>query len=598
MRLSRLYSNRSEHFVPITFVRGLNVVLAEIRRPENQSKDTHNLGKTTLGRIIDFCLLSGADKKIFLLKHEEVFRGFVFFLEIEMLDGSFVTVRRGVAEPTRISFRLHRERPDELVDLPDETWDHVAVGFDKAKELLDGFLDLRDLKPWPYRKEVGYLLRAQEDFRDVFQLKKFAGAHADWKPFLARILGFDADIIVAYYEKEKALVDKKAQEEVVRSELGGGVGDVSKVEGLLLLKQAEAEKRQHTLDAFDFGEVDESKTRLVADDLDGRIGRLNMERYTLAVNRKKVHDALKDDEILFEPKRAAELFAEAGVVFAGQIKRDFEQLIAFNRAITDERRAYLKEELAEIDSELKRVNTDLRDLGQLRRAELAFVSGTDVFTKYKQATDELVTLLADIAALERQRAFLRRLQDLRTEIRSVSEELGHLQTRIEQDVEQRNSERTSLFSKIRLYFSEIVEAVIDRKALLSVTPNQQGHLEFRAEILDESGNSTSADRGNTYRKLLCVAFDLALARAHLVGRYPRFVFHDGIFEALDDRKKRKLEEIIRRYADLGIQQVVTLIDSDLPAPEDGGAPMFDDMEIVLKLHDEDETGRLFRINAW
>ncbi|MBL8679408.1 MAG: DUF2326 domain-containing protein [Myxococcales bacterium] len=598
MRLSRLYTNRPALFVPITFTRGLNVVLAEIRRPENRRKDTHNLGKTTLGRIIDFCLLSGVDKKFFLIRHEELFRDFVFFLEIELLDRSFVTVRRAVAEPTKISFRQHKNRSEDLVDLPDESWDHAGVGFDKAKELLDGFLDLRDLKPWPYRKGVGYLLRSQEDFRDVFHLKKFAGAHADWKPFLARILGFDATTIDAYYKQERNLDEKKAQEQVIKSEIGGGVSEVSKVEGLLLLKQEEAEKRQRILDGFDFDEVDKDKTRHVADDIDGRISRLNLERYTLSANRKKIQDALKDDEILFDPKRAAELFAEAGVVFAGQIRRDFEQLINFNRAITDERRAYLKEELAELDRELRRVGDELRELGQQRREELAFVTTNDIFAKYRLATDELVTLRADITSLERQRTSLRRLQDLRAEIRSASEELGHLQTRIEQDVEQRNSEKTSLFSKIRLYFSEIVEAVINRKALLSVAPNQHGHLEFRVEILDESGNPTSADHGNTYRKLLCVAFDLALARAHIDGRYPRFVFHDGVFEALDDRKKRNLDEVIRRYTEMGVQHIVTLIDSDLPAVEEGEAPMFDDAEIVLTLHDEDENGRLFRMKAW
>jgi len=366
----------------------------------------------------------------------------------------------------------------------------------------------------------------------------------------------------------------------------------------MLLKQQEAEKRQRVLDGFDFSEVDRDKTHRVADDLDVRIGRLNLERYTLSVNRKKVQDSLKEDEILFDPKRATELFSEAGVVFAGQIKRDFEQLIAFNRAITDERRAYLKEELAEIDRELKRVNAELRELGQVRRDELAFVAGTDVFAKYKLATDEIVTLRADIAMLERQRVSLRRLQDLRAEIRSATETLGHLQTRIEQDVELQNSEKTSLFSKIRLYFSEIVEAVVDRKALLSVAPNQQGHIEYGAVILDEAGNSTSAGLGTTYRKLLCVAFDLAVARAHLDGRYPRFVFHDGVFEALDDRKKRNLLEVMRHYADLGLQQVVTVIDSDLPTRMEGEAPLFDGAEIVLNLHDEDETGRLFKMRPW
>lgn len=100
-----------------------------------------------------------------------------------------------------------------------------------------------------------------------------------------------------------------------------------------------------------------------------------------------------------------------------------------------------------------------------------------------------------------------------------------------------------MFSNIRLFFSEIVEEVIVRKALLSVSPNSEGHLEFKAELLDDMGNPTSADRGDTYGKLLCVALDLAVTRAHLDGRYPRFVFHDGVFESLDDRKKLNLLEV-------------------------------------------------------
>ena len=169
---------------------------------------------------------------------------------------------------------------------------------------------------------------------------------------------------------------------------------------------------------------------------------------------------------------------------------------------------------------------------------------------------------------------------------------------IEVNVEQQNSDQESLFSAIRLFFSEIVEEVIDRKALLSVSPNQAGHLEFKAEILDESGNATSADLGHTYRKLLCIAFDMAVLRAHLDDKFPRFVYHDGVFESLDDRKKENLLAIIRRYAAMGIQPVITLIDSDLPTRSPDDEPVFSAEEVVLLLHDENEQGRLFKTRAW
>jgi len=598
MKLSKVYSNKPDLFAPVEFAQGLNVVMAEIRLPENRSKDTHNLGKTTLGRLLDFGLLAKRDPKFFLFKHAELFQSFIFFLEIELGDASFVTLRRGVEEATKISFKRHEAGHQDLSGLPEAKWDHQDVPFERARDLLDGLLDWHALKPWGFRKGLGYLLRSQDDFRDVFHLRKFAAAHSDWKPFLAHVLGFDAQLVAQHYEKEEQLAERQSTAQTIKNELGGSIEDISKIEGILLLKQKEAEKKQKLLDAFDFRAQDKHSTKQLVDDIDERIASLNAERYSLNQNRKKIITSLEEDQILFNPDEAQRLFEEAGVLFGGQIKKDFEQLIAFNRAITDERRGYLQEERVEVEAELKRINAELNTLGKKRSETLSFLSGTDIFGKYKQVSDEMVTLRADITSLARQRGFLHRLQELRTEIRALTEERGHLQTQIEADVEKQNSDQNSLFSAIRVFFSEIVEEVIDRKALLSVSPNQAGHLEFKAEILDESGNATSADLGHTYRKLLCIAFDLAILRAHLDDKFPRFVYHDGVFESLDDRKKENLVTVIRRYAELGLQPVITLIDSDLPARAVDDEPEFSPDEIVIAFHDEGEQGRLFKMRAW
>jgi uncharacterized protein YydD (DUF2326 family) len=103
---------------------------------------------------------------------------------------------------------------------------------------------------------------------------------------------------------------------------------------------------------------------------------------------------------------------------------------------------------------------------------------------------------------------------------------------------------------------------------------------------------------DTYRKLLCIAFDLAILRAHLDDKFSRFVYHDGVFESLDDRKKENLLMVIRRYADFGMQIIITLIDCDLPVRVGDDEAVFDADEIVVTLHDEGEQGRLFKMRAW
>lgn len=598
MKLSKLYSNKPDLFVPIDFRLGLNVVLAEIRLPKNRNKDTHNLGKTTLGRMIDFCFLGRRDPKSFLFKHEELFKDFVFFMEIELPDSSYLTVKRGIEEATKISFKKHKASHQDLTELIEEDWDHANLPFDRAREMLDSLLDWRAVSPWDFRKGLGYQLRSQDDFQDVFQLRRFVGSHADWKPYIAHILGFDYKLIAQHYEKETQLEEKKAKAEAVKAELGGSNDDISNIEGILLLKKKDVEKKQKLLDAFDFRQHDKDSTKQLVDDIDMRIATLNSQRYSLNQSKKKIVTSLEEDQILFNPEEAQRLFEEAGILFSGQIKKDFDQLIAFNQAITEERRSYLQEDHAEIEAELKRIGAELNKLGKRRADMLGFLSGTDVFAKYKQVTDELVTLRTDIATLERQRGLLRSLQELRGEIRSLSEECTHLQSQIEVNVETESADNESLFSIIRLYFSEIVEGVISNKALLNVRVNGEGHLEFKADILDDAGKATSAGFGHTYRKLLCIAFDLAVLRAHLDDKFPRFVYHDGVFESLDERKKANLLTVIREYADFGVQPIITLIASDMPPAADAKEPVFAPDEIVLTLHDEGPDGRLFRMKAW
>jgi uncharacterized protein YydD (DUF2326 family) len=76
------------------------------------------------------------------------------------------------------------------------------------------------------------------------------------------------------------------------------------------------------------------------------------------------------------------------------------------------------------------------------------------------------------------------------------------------------------------------------------------------------------------------------------------VYHDGFFESLDTRKKENLLAVIREYATLGIQSVVTLIDSDLPPRDEKDGPVFKAEEVVLTLHDENQQGRLFKMKSW
>lgn len=597
MKLSKLYSNKSAVFSPILFNSGLNVVLAEIHHPKNQQKDTHNLGKTTLGRLLDFMFLSKTDPRFFLFKHIDVFGDFVFFLEIELSDGSFLTIRRSVKNATKVSFKRHSLNNQDFSNLKDQEWNHQNIPFKQSKVILDGILNWRGLHNWPYRKVMGYLLRSQDDYREVFQLQKFTSKHMYWKPFLAHLLGFDSKIIDAHYKFEKKLSEKQQELRVAKKELLGIHLDANELGAELSKRQEILDYKQRQLNSFDFSDIDNALISKLVGEINKKISMLNKERYALRFNKNKIQSSLEADQFLFSIEDAQTLFKEAEVLFEGQIKKNFEQLIEFNRAVTFERKAYLQEELAEIELEIHRISREINNLEENRRQKLSLLNTTDVFEKYKSLADEILVLRVEAESMTHQLFYLNSIQRLKAEVEELNSGFHDLEQKIALNVEMQTSFDDSLFTSIRSFFEEIVEEVIDQKALLSVTTNQNGHLEFKAEIINTLGKATGADMGHTYRKLLCVAFDLAVLRAHLNQEFPRFVYHDGIFESLDDRKKEKLLKVIRQYSELGIQSVITVIDSDLPMTEPEH-PVFDPSEVILTLHDDGDDGRLFKMKIW
>ena len=598
MKLSKLYTNRDDLFEPINFVNGFNAILAEIRLPENKKKDTHNLGKSHVGLVIDYCFLMKRTKSFFIFKHADLFYKFVFYLEVKLSNGRFLTIQRSANEASKISFKKHAQEKQNYSLLDENSWDHYKVSFDKAKQILDSYLDLRAVSPWSFRKGIGYHLRTQKDFGDVFKLSKFSGAHADWKPYIAHMLGFDANIIAEHYKKESELDKKSDEVKLLIREIGAGIDDLSKIEGILLLKREEVKNKQKLIDSFDFEEQDKLKISELVGDINEKITRINKEKYYLKQNRKQIVSSISDGNVVFDTEKTQKLFNEAGVLFKGQIKKDFDQLIEFNHSLTEERRKYLIEEKNEIDNRLKEIGKESETLQKQRSENLSFISDTNALDKYKEISDEIVILKSDIISLERQKEYIEKIGKLKSEIKVLNGEKDTLGESISLDVKTQNSSETSTFSQIRLYFSEIVEQVINRKALLSVRINKQEHIEFSYDILDETGNTTSAGAGYTYLKLLCIAFDMAIARAYKDSLYPHFIFHDGVFESLDDRKKENLIKIFRGYSQYGIQQIITLIDSDIPPGHSDEEPFINEDEVVLTLHDEGSAGRLFKMKTW
>jgi len=594
MRLSKIYSYNSSIFEPIRFNRGLNIILAEIRLPENKLEDTHNVGKTTLMSLIDFCLLKRITKDFFLFKRKDVFQDFVFYLEIETNRHGYITIRRSVENASKICFKFHTESDQDFSQLLENLWDHINIPFKTAKQLLDGISELEVLGIRSYRTALGYSLRIQnDDYGDVFELDKFRGKHADWKPYLAQLLGFNSKLMSRNYEITKEIEEKKNEASGKKRDLLGSVNDPDKIEGLILIKTAEISKIEAELSKFDFRISDSDINKELVGSIETKIAELNERRYYLTMNQKRIEESLNND-FSFDIEITQKIFRDANIYFEGQLKKEFEDLLQFNKTITEEREQYLKHEMENIISEKKEIETELDLLNMRRSKALIILRERESFLKYKQMGNKLVELKADLELLVRQKKAFTELRELQKKISGLERKREKLKDEITDNI----SESNKRYQNIRLYFSDIIKRILDKNAVISTSVNEKGNIEYSAEIINESGQETNEASGKTYKKLLCIAFDMAVLREYINEDFIHFVYHEDIFDSLDDRKKENLIAIMREYSEYGIQQIATMIDSSLPIDQKGNRYRFEEYEIVKILHDDGTDGRLFKMPIW
>ena len=597
MKFSALYCNQEHIFPRIDFnvqsAEGVNVILAAIRNPKDKNKDSHNLGKTTLIYLLDFMLLKSiASSSHFLNKHADRFKEFVFYLEAINNQGEFITVRREVARPTKISLRRHSESGCDFTDSDAEYWDHSGVPLNRARSLLDAFFDLSAVKPWDYRRGLSYFLRTQNDFRDYFQLEKFAkGRHVNWKPYLAHIFGFDYTLLKRKYELDNEVEALKAKYEDLRREAAYSEKDINKLDNYIEALSADIEATQKDIDRFSFKKEEERINKQLAHEIEKEVSDLNQEKYNLSFDLDKLEESLENIGD-FDVKEVQRVFEEANAALPESIIKTYENLKDFYKRLTEDRHAMIKNEIFEKRKRIDEINARLEKLDGKRAELMQIIEGEDAFSKFKKLQSHMADRRARIIEATRQREKVAALRARNEELREARKTLQEVERQLGSSV----TDPPQTFRDMQRVFQRLVKEILGVNGYFFVRQNQEGNLDFEIEVesSENPDNFSSQAEGATYRKLLCALFDITVLEVYSGRSFYRFVYHDGIFEGLDNRKKVALMNTIRQAAKkYDIQYIFTAIQDDLPA----GYEEFTlhSREVVRELHDKDKTGRLFRM---
>lgn len=580
MKLVKIYSNKN--FKNIKFNEHFNTVIAFIQSKDK--KDTHNLGKTTLIRVIDFLLLAQINKNKDELFSNDVFIGQIFYGEFKLNNGNYLIIKRSVDLPTKISFKIN---DIELSNFETNIrWDFKEIPFEKAREILNKDLGFNVLEKWSYRKSITYFLRSQQDYLDVFKLNKFKGKHKDWKPFIFDLLGFNGELIKKKLELEEDIEEFKKKLITLKLEAQIDTSEKDRLEGLLEIKLNELDDIEQLINKFNFYKKDLGINKEIVETIDIQLQTLNTERYRISYEINKIEKSLSDIVEDIEVEKIETLFNEVNLYFPEQLKKKYENLVKFQKSITIERKIYLKDNLIELKHEYKLGNKDIEELENKKSELLSILTEQDSYHKFKEYQKSLTKIEVEI---ERIKDKLKAIDNSLILEKEIEEKKELVNKKIE---ELRIALLERKHSSINKIFNGIIKEILNTNALISLGINKQGNIEYNADYQNPNDLLvTSQAQGTTYKKILCVAFDLSLLINYSNKSFYRFVYHDGVLEGLDDRIKVRyikfVKNVCKKY---DLQYILTLIDSDLPKEQ---LDVFSENEICLKLNDKDSNGKLF-----
>lgn len=600
MKLYKLYCNQP-NFKNIQFNTGVNVIYADVKTRIDEDENSHNLGKTLLIELIDILLLKGISKKEHFFYTEKggdgklIFENYIFYLEILLNDGKFLTIKRSVKANTKISFSLNdSSKKNDFT--PPENWDESDWAIDKAKIRLGEYLDFGFFKDkdYEYRKAIDYCLRRQGDYQDIYRLTKFTGKDIFWKPFMFDLLGFNGDLLKGKYELDEEI--KTLKQFILEEEKNFAVKSNEKDEiiGQIQIKTVDRNQYQQEVDNFNFYNQDKEAIQTLVDEVESSISNLNGIVYNLEFDINKIQTSIKND-FSFDLKQVEELFGETKIYFPEALKKEYQELVEFNTQITKERNKLLKDTLKLKVEELERSRKELYILNEKRGELLGYFQETSTFKKFKSYQKSLIRIEGELLRLNEKLNIIDIIGQKENEIRANKSKIEEIVNEVK--VLANNTSENQIYTTIRGNFSQFYKDILNEHAIISWAINSNGNVDFKEPKVESKGDVkkfTQQDKGYTYSNLFCVAFDLAILTTYSNQSFYRFVYHDDVFANKDRGVKNRLLNLINAIClKYDIQYIFNVIKDDLPLNDKDDIIYFSPSEIILNLHDKDASGTLF-----
>ncbi|MEK4733179.1 DUF2326 domain-containing protein [Paenibacillus sp. FSL L8-0641] len=554
----------------LTFQSGLNLIIDET--PSNDDKSTgNNVGKTTVLKLIDFCL--GSNASIIYSDTENK-------KEVYELVKDFL-----VTEEVLITLIL-------VEDLSDEASDEVVIERNflprkknirkiNGKSILDKdfedelqgllFPDHKAEKP-TFRQIISHNIRYKDEniSNTLKTLDKYT-SDVEYETLYLFLLGCDFD----EGAKKQALVAKIKQEEAFKERLEKKQTKTA-YEIALEMIEAEIAQLNEKKSNFNLNENFENQldqlnfVKFQINKSSSNISKMKIRKNLIEEAKKEIENSKADIDL----KQLEVLYAEANANISN-LQKTFEELVAYHNNMVVEKIKFITADLPSLTVKIETEEKNLNTLLSQERELAMTISKGDSF----EELEKIITELNDKYRIKGEyESIISQLDEVEGNISEID-----AQIKVIDDVLFSGSFEEKLraqIHKFNKYFSEISFELYGEKYALKY--DKVIHKKSQQQIYKFSAFNANLSSGKKQGEILC--FDLAAILFADEEKIPSLHF------LLNDKKELMHDNQLIKVADYvskeNIQLVVSILKDKLPVS------LLDKAHIVVELSQEN---KLFKI---
>ena len=567
MYLSKLtISSPGKVIRDIEFHKGLNLIVDET--PENTTGTGNNVGKTTVLRLIDYCL--GGDVDGIYRNPEDKHESYALVKDFLTGNNVIVTlILMDDLDTPSIKVEIERDFKTGRSSLIRINGKDVTRK-DFVAELESAIFPEVKAETPSFRQIIAHNIRI-DNLRLENTLKTLTmGKNEEYEALYLFMFGCPNDSAARKTQLAQELdTEKKYKRRMERNR------SKNEYKAALSVIESDIEKLVERKDNLNINE----NLQLDIDSLNtlrAEINKVTSRTSLLSLRRELINETVEsyDKQNFGEDVFQLEMIYKQASAYVPKIQRTFKELVDFHNAMLENKKAFVAQELPSIQREIESLSVELERLKEKEIVMAEKVLKSDTY-------EELEGIIVQLSELSRRKgefeSYIFQIESAEKAIKEKCEEMNKIDDGLfTEDFAQRLEAQRDKFNKI---FAEVSHEIYDEQYIISYEVyTQKGKQLYKFHITDVANFSSGKKQG----EISC--FDIA---------YTVFADQEGIpclHFILNDKKElvhgnqlNKFAEAVDKY---NVQFVCSMLYDKLP-PE-----LRKDEHVVVRLS---QDSRLFRI---